>query len=137
MVRLRLALERLAGPPHYACANHATLAGSGIERPQTGGPSEALWSLAPDVPDLRHLVAQGLAAGVPGLASGASGAHSQAMEYISSKTVDFLIAVCTASAIAFTAGLAAHYVFGASVQTSASIGAGLFALLLSIGWFLQ
>jgi hypothetical protein len=38
VVRLRLALERLAGPPHYACANHATLAASGIERPPTGGP---------------------------------------------------------------------------------------------------
>jgi ABC-type transport system involved in cytochrome bd biosynthesis fused ATPase/permease subunit len=57
------------------------------------------------------------------------------MEYISSKTVDFLIAVCTASAIAFTAGLAAHYVFGASVQTSASIGAAIFALLVATEWF--
>jgi hypothetical protein len=42
-----------------------------------------------------------------GLANGLPGAHSQAMEYILSKIVDFLIALGMASMIAFTLGLAA------------------------------
>jgi hypothetical protein len=55
---------------------------------------------------------------------------------ILSKIVDFLVVVWT-SMIAFTAGLVAHHLFGASVQTSASIGAAIFALLVAIVWFLQ
>jgi hypothetical protein len=55
---------------------------------------------------------------------------------ILSKIVDFLVVVWT-SMIALTAGLVAHRLFGASVQTSASIGAAIFALLVAIVWFLQ
>ena len=55
---------------------------------------------------------------------------------ILSKVVDFLVVVWT-SMIALTAGLVAHYLFGASVQTSASTGAAIFALLVAIAWFLQ
>ena len=55
---------------------------------------------------------------------------------ILSKIVYFLVAVWV-SIIALTAGLVAHYLFGASVQTSASIGAAIFAVLVAIGWFLQ
>jgi hypothetical protein len=55
---------------------------------------------------------------------------------ILSKVVDFLVVVWT-SMIALTAGLVAHYLFGASVQTSASIGAAIFAPLVAIVWFLQ
>lgn len=55
---------------------------------------------------------------------------------ILSKVVDFLVVVWT-SMIALTAGLVAHHLFGASVQTSASIAAALFALLVAMVWFLQ
>jgi len=39
--------------------------------------------------------------------------------------------------IALTGGLVAHYLFDASVQTSASIAAAIFALLVAMVWFLQ
>jgi hypothetical protein len=70
----------------------------------------------------------------PRLANGLSGAHSQAMEYIFAKIVDFLIAVCVASMFAITLGFAAHYLFGLSrldIRTSALIGAGIFALVFA------
>ena len=70
-----------------------------------------------------------------GLANGPTGGHSQAMVYILSKIVDFLIAVCIASMIAFTLGLAAHYLFGLSrlnIRTSALSGAGISALVLAL-----
>ena len=69
-------------------------------------------------------------------------AHSQAMEYILSKIVEFLIAICVASTIALTLGYVAHYVFGLSrldVRTSALMGAAIlaliFALLVATEWF--
>ena len=55
---------------------------------------------------------------------------------ILSKIVDFLVVVWT-SMIALTGGLVAHYLFDASVQTSASIAAAIFALLVAMVWFLQ
>jgi len=57
------------------------------------------------------------------------------MEYILSKIVDFLIAVCVASMIAVTAGYVAHYVFGLSpldVRTSALTGAAILALIVAL-----
>ena len=64
------------------------------------------------------------------------------MEYILSRIVDFLIAICVASTIALTLGYVAHYVFGLSrldVRTSALTGAAIlaliFALLVTTEWF--
>jgi hypothetical protein len=69
-----------------------------------------------------------------GLANGPPGAHSQAMVYILSKIVDFLISVGVASIIAIWLGLAAHYL-GLSrldIRTSALMGAGIIALVLAL-----
>jgi hypothetical protein len=64
------------------------------------------------------------------------------MEYILSKIVDFVIAICVASTTALTLGYVAHYVFGVSrldVRTSALTGAAIlaliFALLVATEWF--
>jgi uncharacterized membrane protein (GlpM family) len=57
------------------------------------------------------------------------------MVYILSKIVDFLVALGMASMIAFTLGLAAHYLFGLSrldIRTSALSGAGITALVLAL-----
>ena len=63
------------------------------------------------------------------------------MEYIVLRIANFLIALGMASMIAFTLGLAAHYLFGLSrlnIRTSALSGAGIAALVLSLlvatGW---
>ena len=64
------------------------------------------------------------------------------MEYILSRIVDFLIAICVASTIALTLGYVGHYFFGLSrleVRTSALTGAAIlaliFALLVATEWF--
>jgi hypothetical protein len=70
-----------------------------------------------------------------GLANGPTGGHSQAMEYIVLRIANFLIALGMASMIAFTLGLAAHYLFGLSrldIRTSALSGAGIAALVLAL-----
>jgi uncharacterized membrane protein (GlpM family) len=57
------------------------------------------------------------------------------MEYIVLKIANFLIALGMASMIAFTLGLAAHYLFGLSrldIRTSALSGAGIAALVLAL-----
>ena len=57
------------------------------------------------------------------------------MEYILSRIVDFLIAICVASMIALTLGFVAHYVFGVSpldIRTSALTGAAYFALIFAL-----
>jgi hypothetical protein len=53
------------------------------------------------------------------------------------RIINILAALCVAAVAAVTAWLVAHYLFGASVQTSASIGAAILAPLVAIGWFLQ
>jgi hypothetical protein len=50
---------------------------------------------------------------------------------------DRIIDILAAPCVAVTAGLVAHYLFGASFQTSASIGAAVLVPLVAIGWFLQ
>jgi len=57
------------------------------------------------------------------------------MEYIVLRIANFLIALGMASMIAFTLGLAAHYIFGLSrldIRTSALSGAGIAALVLAL-----
>jgi hypothetical protein len=72
--------------------------------------------------------------GVGGDRAGRVRAHSRAMDYILSKIIDCLVAVCVASLIAVTVWYVAHYVFDVSsreILKSALLGAALFALLVA------
>jgi hypothetical protein len=51
------------------------------------------------------------------------------------RIIDIPAALCVAAIVAVTVVLVAHYLFGASLQTSASIGAAVLAPLVAIGWF--